>query len=36
MGLLIVPLVYRSFGGILPPIVRDASPGLLVAAGLGL
>ncbi|WP_445500879.1 YeeE/YedE family protein [Microvirga sp. G4-2] len=34
VGLLIAPLVYRNFGGTLPPVVLDAPLGLLMVAGL--
>jgi len=34
IGLLIAPLVYRVFGGVLPPVVLDAQLGLLLLAGL--
>ena len=34
VGLLIAPLVYRTFGGILPLISLDAPLGVLIAAGL--
>jgi uncharacterized membrane protein YedE/YeeE len=33
-GLLIAPLGYRAFGGVLPPVVLDALLGLLMLAGL--
>jgi uncharacterized protein len=33
-GLLIAPLVYRAFAGVLPPVVLDAPLGLLMLAGL--
>jgi len=33
-GMLIAPLVYVAFGGILPTVVIDAPPPVLVAAGL--
>lgn len=35
-GLLIAPLVYRAFDGVLPPVVLDASLGLLIGFGTRL
>jgi uncharacterized membrane protein YedE/YeeE len=33
-GLIVAPLAYAGLGGALPPVALDASPAVLVAAGL--